>query len=213
MPDTENGTWDAIIIGSGMGGMAAGAALARVDKKVLILEQHWTLGGLTQSFSREGFTWDVGVHYLTSMSPEDRMRQLLDWLCDRPMEFVSLGSVYDVLHIGSGEPLTLSRPYEAQERDRKDRFPDQVEAIEAWTHALRSGRDTMMKIFPTRAMPDIAGDVIDWLNRRAISKWCGRTTKEVIDELTDDPVLAAAMSAQWGIMAGDQARRASACML
>lgn len=198
MPDADKSMWDAIIIGSGMGGMAAGAALARLGKRVLILEQHWTLGGLTHSFSREGFTWDVGVHYLTSMSPEDRMRQLLDWLCDTPMDFVSLGSVYDVLHIGSEEPLSLSRPYEAQERDLKDRFPNHADAIEAWTHALHSGRDTMMKIFPTRAMPDIAGDVIDWLNRRAISKWCGRTTKDVIDELTDDPALAAAMSAQWG---------------
>ena len=38
------------------------------------------------------------------------------------------------LHIGSAEPLPLSRPYEAQERDLKDRFPEQdlhPEAAEA----------------------------------------------------------------------------------
>ena len=29
-------------------------------------------------------------------------------------------------------PLALSRPYEAQERDLKDRFPDEGDAIEAW---------------------------------------------------------------------------------
>ncbi|MEL6322678.1 MAG: FAD-dependent oxidoreductase, partial [Pseudomonadota bacterium] len=44
----------------------------------------------------------------------------------------------------------------------------------------------------------VAGDMLDWLNRRALNKWCARTTKEVIDELTDDPELAAAMAAQWG---------------
>lgn len=194
----DTAEWDAIVIGSGMGGMAAAAALSKVGHTVLLLEQHETLGGLTHSFSRNGFTWDVGIHYLSSMAPGDRMRALLDWICDTPMEFVSLGSIYDVLHIGSAEPLSLSRPYEAYERDLKDRFPDQAEAIEAWTQALREGREAMYKIFPTRAMPDLAGDVLDWWNRRTIEKYCARTTQEVIDALTDDPVLAASMAAQWG---------------
>ena len=198
MTDTQHIHWDAIVIGSGMGGMAAAAALSRVGHKVLLLEQHHTLGGLTHSFSRDGFTWDVGVHYLSSMAPGDRIRELIDWLCDTPMEFVSLGSIYDTLHIGSSEPLTLSRPYEAQERDLKDRFPDEAEAIEAWTHALREGLQATYKIFPTRAMPEFAGDVLDWWNRGAIAKWCNRTTQEVIDELTDNPELSAVMAAQWG---------------
>lgn len=198
MTDTQDHDWDAIVIGSGMGGMAAAAALTRVGHKVLLLEQYRTLGGLTHSFSRDGFAWDVGVHYLSEMAPGDRARTLLDWLSDTPMEFAPLGSVYDILHIGSAEPLSLSRPYEAQERDLKDRYPEEAEAIEAWTRALRDGQDAMYKIFPTRAMPEIAGDVLDWWNRRAISKWCARTTKEVIDSLTDNPELAAVMAAQWG---------------
>ncbi len=194
-----------------MGGMAAGAALSRVGNKVLLLEQHQTLGGLTHSFSRDGFTWDVGIHYLSGLAPGDTGRELLDWLSETPIEFVSLGSIYDTLHIGSAKPLSLSRPYEAHERDLKDRFPDQTEAIEAWTHALREGRDTMYKIFPTRAMPEFAGDMLDWWNRHDIAKWCARTTKEVIDEITDHPELAAVMAAQWGDHGG-RPRKASFAM-
>ena len=198
MADAEGSEWDDIVIGSGMGGMAAAAALSNVGHRVLLLEQHHTLGGQTHSFSRDGFIWDVGIHYLSCLAPEDRERALLDWLADTPIEFVSLGSIYDIMHIGSAEPLSLSRPYEAQERDLKDRFPDQGEAIEAWTRALRDGREALMKVSPTRAMPVIAGDMLDWWNRRAIAKWCARTTKEVIDELTGDRELAAVMAAQWG---------------
>ncbi len=198
MQKDEGERWDTIVIGSGMGGMSAAAALSRVGKRVLLLEQHQTLGGLTHSFSREGFTWDVGIHYLSEMAPEDRMRGILNWLCNTPIDFVPLGSVYDNVHIGEAKPLSLSRPWEAQERDLKDRFPDQVEAIEAWTRALREGQEAMLKIFPTRAMPEFAGDLMDWWNRRAIAKWCARTTKEVIDDITDDPELAAVMAAQWG---------------
>ncbi|MEL7444490.1 MAG: NAD(P)/FAD-dependent oxidoreductase [Pseudomonadota bacterium] len=198
MANMDNTQWDAVVIGSGMGGMAAAAALSKLGKRVALLEQHQTLGGQTHSFSREGFTWDVGVHYLSGVAPGDRARELIDWICDTPIEFVPLGAVYDTLHIGSSEPLSLSRPYEAQERDLKDRFPDQTEAIEAWTRALREGREAMYKVFPTRAMPEFVGDVLDWWNQRALSKWCGRTTKEVIEEITDHPGLAAAMAAQWG---------------
>lgn len=82
MRDAEAEHWDVIVIGSGMGGMAAGAALGRVGHKVLLLEQHQTLGGLTHSFARDGFTWDVGVHYLGCMAPGDRERALIDWLSD-----------------------------------------------------------------------------------------------------------------------------------
>ncbi|MEK9725203.1 MAG: NAD(P)-binding protein [Rhodospirillaceae bacterium] len=65
MSEQQHDAWAAIVIGSGMGGMAAAAALSRVGNKVLLLEQHKTLGGLTHSFSRDGFSWDVGMHYLT----------------------------------------------------------------------------------------------------------------------------------------------------
>ena len=77
MTNAEHDQWDAIVIGSGMGGMAAAAALSRVGHKVLLLEQHQTLGGLTHSFSREGFTWDVGIHYLSGLAPGDQARELL----------------------------------------------------------------------------------------------------------------------------------------
>lgn len=192
-----NSEFDAIVIGSGIGGMAAAAALSKVGHKVLLLEQYETLGGLTHSFSREGFTWDAGIHYLSGIAPGDRERDLLDWLSDTPIEFTSMGAIYDNLHIGDTPTLTLSRPFEAQERDLKDRFPDEANAIEAWTTALREGREAIQKILPTRALPELVGTALQWWNGRAIERWCGRTTQEVIDEITDNSELAAVFAAQW----------------
>ena len=199
MADSDAKTrWDAIVVGSGMGGMAAAAALSKVGRKVLLLEQYQALGGQTHSFSREGFTWDAGIHYLSGLAPGDRERALLDWLSDTPIEFTSMGAVYDNLHIGDSAPIALSRPYEAQERDLKDRFPDEAKAIEAWTAALREGREAVEKNIPTRAMPELLGAALRWWNGRAIDRWCRRTTQEVIQEITDNPKLAAAFAAQWG---------------
>ena len=198
MQGTDANTWDAIVIGSGMGGMTAAAALSKAGHKVLLLEQYQTLGGLTHSFSREGFRWDVGIHYLSDIAPGDQERAILDWLSHTPIQFTSLGSVYDNLYIGDAPPLQVSRPFEAQERDFKDRFPEDAKAIEAWTAALREGQDAMHKILPTRAMPELMGNAMQWWNSRSIDRWCRRTTQQVIDEITDNPVLAAAFAAQWG---------------
>lgn len=189
--------WDAIVIGSGMGGMAAGAALSKVGYKVLLLEQYQTLGGLSHSFTIDGFSWDAGIHYLNCVAPEDRERGLLDWLSDEPIELASMGTIYDNLHIGDAAPLSLSRPYEAQVRDLKDRFPDEAAAIDAWFAALKEGREAARKVTATRAMPEFVGTMLKWWHGHSVERWCNRTTQEVIDEITDNPALAAAFAAQW----------------
>ena len=59
------GDFDAIVIGSGMGGLTVAALLAKHGgKRVLVLERHYTAGGFTHSFRRPGYEWDVGVHYI-----------------------------------------------------------------------------------------------------------------------------------------------------
>ena len=58
-----NGNFDAIVIGSGAGGLGVAALLAKLaHKRALVLERHYTVGGFTHSFTRPGFVWDVGVH-------------------------------------------------------------------------------------------------------------------------------------------------------
>ena len=51
---------DAIIIGSGIGGLGLAVLLAKVGKKVLVLEQHDRAGGCCHTFTEKGFEFDVG---------------------------------------------------------------------------------------------------------------------------------------------------------
>ena len=200
--DQSQNEWDVIVIGSGMGGMAAAAALSRTGHKVLLLEQYHTLGGLTHSFSRDGFTWDVGIHYLGGLAPGDPEKDLLDWLCAKPIEFASMGAVYDTLHVGDSEPLRLSRPYEAQELDFKARFPEEAEAIEGWTDAMRKGREALLTATQVRSLPAFFGAGLKWWKRNELNKWCGRTTNEVARSLTDNDDLIRALTSQWGDFGG-----------
>ena len=54
---------DAIVIGSGLGGLTAGALLARYGWNVMVCESHSIPGGAAHSFSRNGFHFDSGPSF------------------------------------------------------------------------------------------------------------------------------------------------------
>ncbi len=56
--------YDCVIIGTGLGGLIAGAYLAKQGIKVLLCEQHSQPGGYLTSFTRKGYTFDGGIQAL-----------------------------------------------------------------------------------------------------------------------------------------------------
>jgi len=67
-----------LIIGAGLAGLAAAARLAMFGKKVLLVEQHYVVGGLNSFYARKGKKFDVGLHTLTNY-PSISLR----WCCRR----------------------------------------------------------------------------------------------------------------------------------
>jgi len=56
-------SYDLVVIGSGLAGMTAANILGRAGHKVLLLEQHFQLGGLATTFKRrDGIIFDVSLH-------------------------------------------------------------------------------------------------------------------------------------------------------
>jgi all-trans-retinol 13,14-reductase len=197
----DNG-FDVIVIGSGMGGMTTAAALSRLGHKVLLLEQAQAIGGLTHTFSRNGFTWDVGLHYCGLFGHDQFAGRILDWLSGRTIEFHSVGTVYDVLHFPDGLDISVGRPADAYKTELKERFPDHAAEIDTYFEALHSAEEAMRIVSTERAMPEPFRSAHSWWNRNKIQRWCGRTTHEVIGDIVSDPRLAAVLSAQWGTYGG-----------
>ncbi len=65
---SEREKFDAIVIGSGLGGLAAAAYLCAAGKRTLVLEGHYVAGGNSQVFRRkhkgQEYEFDVGIHYI-----------------------------------------------------------------------------------------------------------------------------------------------------
>ncbi len=70
----DQSPYDAIIIGAGMSGLAAGVRLARFDRRVCILERHTTIGGLNSFYRLGGRNYDVGLHAVTNYAPRESRR-------------------------------------------------------------------------------------------------------------------------------------------
>ena len=63
-------SYDVLIIGAGMSGLAAGIRLAHFGKRVCILERHTTIGGLNSFYRLAGRNHDVGLHAVTNFTPK-----------------------------------------------------------------------------------------------------------------------------------------------
>lgn len=60
---------DVLIIGAGMSGLAAGIRLAHFGKNVLLVDRHYSVGGLNGFYSIDGRGYDVGLHAMTNYVP------------------------------------------------------------------------------------------------------------------------------------------------
>ena len=190
--------WDAIVIGSGIGGLAAAACLAKAARKrVLILERHYTAGGFTHSFHRPNYVWDVGVHYVGQAQRESApVRAALDWLTDGALQWEPMPEVYDRVEIAGSRFEFPSGADRLRERLRRD-FPSQANAIGRYLAAVQAAQKAAGLYFAEKAVPRPLARLAGGMMRAPFLRWAGRTTLEVLKEWTQDRELIGVLTAQW----------------
>ena len=98
--------YDTIIVGGGIAGLTATAFLARDGQKVLLIEKNRELGGLVNSFSRNGFHFDAGVRALEDAGIILPMLKDLNIELEVVKSPVSLGIENEILNIENIESLS-----------------------------------------------------------------------------------------------------------
>lgn len=72
--------FDALIIGSGLGGLTVAAALSKEGMNVCVVEKEAQIGGCLRCYRREGVAIDTGIHYVGSMDDGEILNQYFRYL-------------------------------------------------------------------------------------------------------------------------------------
>lgn len=189
--------YDAIVIGSGIGGLSAASLLTQLaGKRVLVLERHFKLGGFNHAFIRKGYHWDVGLHYVGDMAPRSQSRRVLDLITGPKLQWERMPEVFDTFHYPGFEVGQPSDPA-AYQRLLTERFPEEALSIACYFADVRRLTAWFAREVASWSMPAPVRAAIALINaplrRTALS-----TTREYFQRHFSDPRLRAVLASQWG---------------
>lgn len=193
------GSYDVIVIGSGIGGLGVAALLTKhAGKRVLVLERHYTAGGFTHTFHRPGYEWDVGVHYVGDLlNPESQFRLLMDDVTDAQLEWSDMGEVYDRIIIGN-DTYDFVKGREPFRERMQSYFPSEKQAIDRYLKEIDTTTRRAGLYFAEKTLPLMLSRCIGGLLRWPLLSKAKRTTLETLSSITNNKRLIGVLTAQYG---------------
>lgn len=191
------GPWDAIVIGSGIGGMTTAALLAHVGKRVLVLEQHYVPGGFTHTFRHKDWTWDVGVHAIGQVTEHALVGRVLRLLTDGQLEWASLGDCYDEFYFPDGFRINFPSSVKIFRDTLVESFPDEVAGIDRYLALVREVASSMPGYFAARVSPPTLAAGLHATVGRKMARFFAQKTDDVMAGLTKNERLRTMLTSQW----------------
>lgn len=138
---------DALIIGAGMSGLAAGIRLAHFGKKVLLVDRHYAVGGLNGFYTLGGRAYDVGLHAMTNFVPAGTknapLTKLLRQLRIRREELDLCPQLESEIH-AFGNRLRFSNDFSLFESEVARAFPREIDAFRKLDEFLAAFDETAL---------------------------------------------------------------------
>ena len=184
---SNSNQFDAIVIGSGLGGLTVAAILSKLNhKKVLILEQHYVVGGYTHEFARESkFKWDVGLHYVGNMGKGELGRKIFDYLTNGNLKWNKMPDPFEKFVYPDFTFEQSCDPIKFKE-ELISKFPQEKPGIEQYFWDITNLAQTIK-------VPDLLSILMKLFGPR-LRKIERLTTKEYLDRNFQDPKLKALLA-------------------
>jgi phytoene dehydrogenase-like protein len=129
-------SYDAVIIGAGIGGLICANLLAREGLRVLLIEQHYMVGGYCSTFRRKGYTFDAATHFYPLLgNPSTITGKLLrelgimnGWIKMDPV---------DHFHFPDGSSFAVPADFDQYLMKLKAEFPDEALSLDCFFTVVR----------------------------------------------------------------------------
>lgn len=112
------------VIGAGIGGLTAGALLAKRGYEVEMFDRAWVPGGCASTFKRRGFTFDVGATQVAGLEPGGIHQQIFGELGIKLPTATPCDPACAVFLPGESEPIRVWRDPQRWKQERQRQFPD-----------------------------------------------------------------------------------------
>src|SRR6516164_5925183 len=188
---------DAIVIGSGLGGLAFASIMSKLRRwRVLVLERHFKIGGFTHTFSRPGgWSWDVGLHYVGEMGEGMMGRGLFDFITDGGVKWDPMPDVYDVF-VYPGLQVRACKGEDNFRSTLVDAFPSERANIEKYFRDLKSAMAWISRHLMAMSVPA----PLSWMVRlgnRLTANLPLSVTQQYLERRFRDSQLRAVVTSQW----------------
>jgi phytoene dehydrogenase-like protein len=149
--------YDVVVIGAGLGGLTAGAILARAGRKVVVIERSNSVGGAASSYKSGDLFVEGSLHETSDPhDPRDPKHSVLAraGVIDA-VKWIPAGAFYEARGGPLGQPFVMPDNFDAARRALTTRFPEaqtgihqllgEMERIASALGTLSQGRDAFKK--------------------------------------------------------------------
>jgi len=126
-----------VIIGAGIGGLAAGCTARQHGLRTILFEQHVTPGGLCTAWSRGGFTFDGSIHHLAGCRPGTPIYEMWEALGAMPRPVLFPDELTQI-ETPDGKAITIHTDLARLEAHLLETFPEDRREIGRYVRAVRS---------------------------------------------------------------------------
>lgn len=180
---------EAVVIGSGLGGLTCALVLARAGMRVTVIEREAQIGGCLQSYRRNGMAYDTGFHYVGGLADGQSLHSIFSYLGLLDLPWQRMDPLFDHITIGDRQ-FAFAEGYAQFVDTLAAQFPDEREGLEKFTRLLRNMTARQLDLLN----PAISADVANSGEYSAESLF-EKSAWQYLNETFHDPLLINVLSA------------------
>lgn len=195
--------FDAVVVGSGIGGLACASLLSHTGMKVMVAEKARLVGGYCQTYDWEGFPLNSGPTMLLGGGEGGTMNALLRRLGlekEIPMRRLGWG-------LADGKmALRLGQGFDADQDKLAQKFPSSQDDLKRFFTDLRRFRGELRDRpdFLTSPLPSNLDEYHEQFVRHPVSAlWQNLNFKAMLEDYLDDDALVSLLGRSVGLLGGD----------